>query len=227
LKNHIILTLIFFLTPFIQFEAVSQEGFSVGIIGGAGFSQYYFQKTVDQNFVPVFQKGLLISQRDETNFGITFEVLQTQKAWEENINTSLKKKMLVEYYEFPILSSFKFGKRKSGIILSAGLHLSFATKVDSFTTGVPMAGDTTLVPYANFKNSKWDYGLGGGLGYQLVAGRNIILIEVMYSQGLKNILDRDYLRIYRSLNQNLYMNLVYKFSLANNKKKKTKVKVSE
>jgi hypothetical protein len=222
-KNPVFYLLILYFSVFITIEADAQEGFSVGIKAGTGYSQYFFLKRVEQNFVPVFQKGLVISHRDEKNFGVQFEIMQTQKAWEEQISNTFKKKIVINYYEFPILSSYKFGKGKSGLLITAGLHISFATKADSTSTGQQLPSDTTLITYSPLNYSKWDYGLGGGLGYQFVAGRSIFLLEVMYSQGLQNFFKRNYIGIIRSLNQNLYLNLSYKFSLARKKKIKTDI----
>jgi hypothetical protein len=199
----------------------SQEGFAFGIKAGLGYSQYFFQKPVDQDFAQVFQKGLVISQRNEKNFGLTFEIMQTQKAWEEKIGQSYRKKIVSNYYEFPLLSTFWLGKGKSGVVFSAGMHIGFAMQADSSNSGQLMPGDSTIVPYFPLKYSKFDYGVGGGIAYQLKLNRSIFQLEVMYSQSLQNFFARDYTTIYRSLNQCLYVNLTYKVSVARKKEQKT------
>jgi len=224
LNNHFFLILAICFTLFINSKANAQEGFSVGLKGGAGFSQYYFvlnNNSIDQNFVLVIQKGFLINYRDEKNFGMQLEIMQTQKAFEENISKTYKQRVVLDYLEFPLLSSYKIGKGKSGLVLTAGFHVSHASKATHFITGHEMAGDTSVIQYSNFVYNTWDYGLNGGFGYQFKFGRNIIHIEALYSQGFNNLFDRDYTATYRSLNQSLYLNLVYKFCLTNNVKIKS------
>ena len=204
-------------------ELKSQEGFSLGLKAGAGYSQFFFQKPVNQIFTLVFQKGAVISYRDEKNFGIQLEIMQTQKAWEEDISKTFKKRVAIDYYEFPILSTYKFGKKGSGLTITGGLHISYAFGTDSSTTGQMAPGDTSIVPYSPFVYNKWDYGLQGGAGYQFMFGRNIVQLELMFSQSLQNFFDRNYKTIRTSLNQNLYFNLVYKFSLAGRKKQNVKI----
>jgi hypothetical protein len=228
LKNRIFFVLIFFLPLLISINSNAQEGFSVGLKGGIGYSRYYFlgnkKYYIDQNYVQVIQKGLVINYRDDKNFGMQLQIMQTQKAFEENISKTYKQRVMLDCIEFPILSSYKFGKKKSGLVLTAGLHFSKAFGATISSTGQSMPGDTSIIRYENLAYNKVDYGLQGGLGYQFTFWRNILHIEAMYSQGLNNIFDRDYTATYRSLNQSLFINLIYKICLSNNKKAKVTLK---
>jgi hypothetical protein len=212
--------MLIFITTLVYNNIVSQESISIGIKGGIGYSQYFFQKYIEQKFVQVFQKGIVIGHRDNKNFGIQLEILSTQKAWEEEIGTSFTKRVVIDYIEFPLLSSYKIGRKRSSLIILAGLHFASALNVDSLNMGQLMEGDSTIVPYQPFDYNKTDYGINGGIAYQCTLGRNIIQLEVMYSQSMQNLFGRDYTRIYRSLNQGLYVNLVYKISLAGKPKLK-------
>jgi hypothetical protein len=209
------------LTSLLHFNVKSQEGFAFGVKAGMGYSQYFFTKPVDQNFAQVFQKGFVISQRNEKNFGLTFEIMQTQKGWEEKRGLLNRNKVIINYYEFPMLSTFCLGKGKSGVVISAGMHIGFAMKADSSNTGQHLSADTTILPPSPLKYSKFDYGVGGGIAYQFKLNRSIFQLEVMYSQSLQNFFARDYTSIYRSLNQCLYVNLTYKISVARKKEQKT------
>jgi hypothetical protein len=200
---------------------MSQTGFSVGFKAGYGYSQYFFRNFVEQNFVPVNQYGLVISQMNKKNFGIEIDMLYTQKAWEEKFISGYSKQVLINYLEFPFLSSYKLGKNKSGLLFYGGMHISYALSIDSLNQGIPAEADSSIIQYAPFEYNKFNYGLTGGIGYQLNLGRNIFQLQLMYSQGLQNLFERDYSKIYRSLNQNLYLNFIYKVSLVKRKKEKT------
>jgi len=207
---------------------VSQSGFSIGFKGGYGYSQYFFRVPVEQVVVPVYQYGLVISQMNKKNFGVEFNVLHTQKAFQEKFNETYFKQVTINYIEFPILSTYKIGNKKSALVLFGGLHLSVALNVDSLIEGTPTEADTSLIQYSPFEYSNWNYGLGGGLAYQLILGKNVFQLQLMYSQGLQNLFERDYASIYRSLNQNLFINLTYKVSLEKRGKvKKTKTRLPE
>jgi hypothetical protein len=202
-------------------NSYAQQGFSFGIKAGTGFSQYYFVNYVEQDFVQVYQGGLVVSHLNDKNLGLHFEILQSQKAWQEKFSETYKKRVIIDYLEFPVISVIKVGK-KSGLTINAGLHFSFPLKIDSMETGEPSPADTSrLINYSGIDVSGFDYGLNGGLGYQFCFGRNIIELQVMYSQGLQNIFERNYLSLYRSLNQNLYVNLIYKISLAKKRQKQS------
>jgi hypothetical protein len=203
----------------IQNNINSQEGISLGIKGGFGYSQYFFQYptqnqlNLDFNYIKVIQKGIVLGYRDNKNWGTHLEIMLTQKAWEEEFPSSYKKRVTIEYLEFPILSSYKIGKKKSSLIIVAGMYLATGLNMDSVNSGQLMEGDSTIVPYQDFSYKKFDYGIKGGLAYQYMFGRNILQLEIMYSQGLQNLFGRDYFAIYRSLNQGLYANLVYKIAI--------------
>jgi hypothetical protein len=226
MKEQKFIIILLFLILSLTSPIKSQEGISIGIKAGTGFSQYLFQivgANVEQDFAQVYQGGFVFNQMNKKNLGIQLELLYNQKAWQENIGASYKKKFVIDYIEIPIHSIYKIGKKKSGIVISAGLHVSFALQADSSITGVEIPPDTTLIEYPPLQYSNWDYGLDGAVGYQFSIGRSLVLIQLMYSQGFRNMFERQYDSIYRSLNQSLYLNLIYKIHLG----KKTAIPIEK
>ncbi len=194
----------------------SQAGTSLGIKAGAGLSRYFFivaadQVPIYQNFVPVYQTGLIFNQLNKKNVGVQIELDYTQKAWEQTTGESGKYKVVIDNIEFPFLTHFRIGKKKSAWIINAGLHFTHA-----FNARVDSSGITngSIIEYAALKYSKFDYGLDGGLGYEIGKDNGIFLIQIMYTQGMKNIIERDPNKVYRSLNQSVFMSCIYKIPLS-------------
>ena len=202
----------------------SQSGTSIGIKAGEGFSRYYFiridQGHISQSYIPVFQTGLVFSQINKKNCGIQFEINYIQKGWKQTFDsepTTYSVKM--DNIEFPFLTHFRLGKKKSAIIINMGLHFSYAynLKVDSLGSAL----DTIALHYGNLKLSPFDYGLDIGLGYEFGRDRGVFQVQLMFSQGLSNFINRDTqdpLVIYRSINQSLFLSCVYKIPLTRKKK---------
>jgi hypothetical protein len=221
LKKQIIRIIFILVVILPHFNVKSQEGFSVGIQGGAGFSYYFFQDYIDQDFVPVYQYGFVIGHMKDGGMGAQLKILKTQKAWQEKIRIGFKKRVVIDYLEIPFLTSFKIGKNHSSLIINAGIHVSKILNVDSTNYGQQLHIDKSIINYSPIAFTPWNYGVSGGIGYQLTFDRNIMQLELMYSQSLQNLFERDYTKIYRSLNQNLYLSLIYKVSIARKKDKKT------
>ncbi len=212
-----LIILLFIISIFVSHQlCYSQAGSSLGIKAGAGVSRYFLlvaadQEQILQNFVPVFQTGLVFSQLNEKNLGIQIELNYVQKAWEEKLPETGKYNVLFDNIELPVLTHLRIGKKKSAWLINLGLHVSYAfnARIDSsgvFTT-------TSIIEYNNLNYSNFDYGMDGGFGFEIGKERGIFQIQLMYSQGMKNILERDPEKVYRSLNQNLFLSCIYKIPL--------------
>lgn len=96
-----------------------------------------------------------------------------------------------------------------------GMHVSYAFNAKTDSSGI--INGTSLVNYNALDYSKFDYGLDGGIGLELGKDKNVFLIQLMFSQGMRNVLERDPTAIYRSLNQSLFLSMIYKVSFSKKK----------
>ncbi|MBN1252725.1 MAG: PorT family protein [Bacteroidales bacterium] len=202
----------------------------MGVKGGIGASKYYFQPFVKQDFTLVNKQGIVLNYLNNNGVGLQIEFNYTQKAWKEITVASNPQQMLLQYYEIPILTHIKIGKSlKSWPTISFGPHISLLNN-HKYTANSTI--DTSIVDY-NFNNglySEFDYGLDISLGYEFHTSIGNFQFDIIYSQGLKDILARNTASIYQSLNQNMFFEFSYKIKIKDISKKtknkaiKTKVK---
>ncbi len=206
------LSIIFFNQNFL----FSQGNAAIGVKAGYGLSRYFFivatpNKPISQNFVPVYQAGVNFSQINAKNCGIQVELNYIQKAWEETLDESGIYKAAFDNIELPFLSHFRIGRKKFAWIINLGMHISYAfnSKIDS--SGVHSYN--SIINYQELDYNTFDYGVDGGFGFEIGKDKGIFQMQLMYSQGMRNIIDRDPTKVYRSLNQNVFLSLIYKIPL--------------
>jgi hypothetical protein len=221
IKSVIIVVLYFIV---LQSPAFSQARSTIGIKAGGGFSRYYFiradRQSIKQSFIPIIQYGLVFSQINQKNLGIQCEIIYIQKGWTQNFDNSLKSYAVkLDNIEVPFLTHFRIGKNKTSFLINMGLHFSY-----SYNASVDSAGVTTdslLVKYNNSSITPFDYGIDGGIGFEFGRDRGIFQVQLMFSQGLRNFIDRNKqnpLVVARSLNQCLSLSCIYKIPLSRRKK---------
>ncbi len=213
-----------------QHLCFSQSRSSIGIKAGTGFSRYFFlsppgtvRVEFSQSYVPVFQTGIVFSQINDNKKGINpslqIELNYIQKAWEQIFNDqNIKYTVFMDNIELPLLTHFRFGKKKNSLMVNAGLHFSYAynVKIDSMGTSIKR----TEIEYDSLEYHPFDYGLDAGIGYEFGRDNGVVVVQLMFSQGLKNYInraDQDPLVIYRSLNQSLFLSCIYKIPLRKKK----------
>lgn len=207
----------------------AQEGASIGFKFGSGFSRYYFaldpglNEPINQDFAPVYEAGLVFSHQSGKAAGLQIELQYAQKAWQEKFDDGSKSNVLIHFIELPVLTHMRlpFKSGKSALIINFGFYGAYAFKETVELIGE--VSDSTLINYHDFKYNKVDYGLRGGVGFEKKIGRGSVQIQAMYSQGLQDIIGRDRLKVYRSLNQSLFVSAMYKIPLSRNKKGKQKI----
>jgi hypothetical protein len=216
MKSFLILLFSITIIIFNQIFLFPQAGSSIGVKAGYGLSRYYFivatpNKPITQNFVPVYQGGVSFSQINAKNCGIQVELNYVQKAWEETLGESGKYKAVFNNVELPFLSHFRIGRKNFAWIINMGMHVSYAFKSKIDSSGVHSIN--SIINYQNLDYNAFDYGVDGGFGFEIGKDKGIFQIQVMYSQGMRNIIDRDPTKVYRSLNQNVFLSMIYKIPL--------------
>jgi len=220
----------FFLFLFCLFLQVTfiKSQIYVGVKSGIGASKYIFQQPVKQDFSIVYKQGFVLNYLNKRNMGIHIEFDYSQKSWNEISDISNPQKMDLQYFEIPMLTYIKFGKKKSGITLSAGPYISFLNNY-KYTANAPL--DTANIFFyvyidynsTNLIHSKFDYGLSAALGYELATAFGNFQISFMYSQGFNDLLKKNPDSILLSINQNLFAEFTYKLQLFGKKNKKIKI----
>ena len=224
LTKYIFKTILFSLILLSSMQLKAQS--DIGLYGGYGYSRYYFQKSnyFEQGIFPFYNAGIIFQYLDDKKLGIQTSVEMTQKGWVENTkeNGSLLFKM--NFAQLNFLSLFKLNtKKEHGLFIKAGPYLAYSYNSEYTKTGNT---DSLYFDYDSIQNTynTLDYGFLAGLSYKFIVGNGSVQIEAIYGQSLKNILERDVNTIFQSLNQTLFINFAYTYTLSRNKKKVKKKK---
>lgn len=209
------------LTAILVFPILVRAQFDIGIKGGYGYNRYYFQKEVAQVFLPVVNGGILFQYLNHKKLGIQSSIEFTQKGWDEETIELGHAIFKMDFVQFNFLTLFKFSsKKENGLFIKFGPYVAY-----SFNNEYSESGnvDSLTLNYDSLTTyKKFDYGLRLGLSYKYQLNSGSLQLEMLYAQGLFNILERDPADIFQSINQSLFINLAYTFSLGRKEKiKKT------
>jgi hypothetical protein len=185
----------------------------LGIKGGYGYNRYFFLKDVKQSFLPVYNGGLLFQYLNSKKIGVQSSIDYAQQGWLEQSESGGLANFKMDFVRFDLLSLIKFSiKKENGLFIKFGPYVGYSTN-SSFST----SGNTDTLGFnydslaVNYK--KTDYGIKLGLSYKIKIKSNSLQIEMLYTQGLFNIIDRNPSNFIQSINQNLSINLAYTFSI--------------
>ena len=194
----------------------------IGIKGGYGYSRYFFQSEITQGFLPVLNGGILFQYLDNKKLGIQSSIEFTQKGWDEITVDQGNAKFKMDFVQFEALSLFKLSRKKeNGLFFKFGPYFAYSFNSEYSESGNT---DTLTLNYDSLLTSynKIDYGLKIGVSYKLQVQNGSLQLELLYAQGLYNILERDPAGIFQSINQSLFINLAYTFTLGRRENKRKK-----
>jgi len=214
-------TIIFISVLFSPFIAKAQ--FDIGIKGGYGYNRYFFQKNYfTQGFLPVYNGGIMFQYLNDKKQGVQSSIEYTQKGWDEITVNEDHSKFTMDFVQLNFLSLFKFNsKKENGLFIKFGPYFAYSYNSKHTETGNT---DSSYFDYDTLHTSynKLDYGLRVGLSYKFIIKNSSLQLEMLYAQGLYNLLERDASSIFQSLNQSLFINVAYTFTLTRSEKRKKK-----
>ncbi|MEN8118867.1 MAG: porin family protein [Bacteroidota bacterium] len=199
----------------------------IGIKGGYGYNRYFIQKEITQGFLPVYNGGILFQYLNDKKLGVQSSVEFTQKGWDEITVEQGHAKFKMDFVQFEFLSLFKFSsKKENGLFLKFGPYFGYSFNSE-YTESGNMDTLTLNYDYLLTHYNKIDYGLRLGISYKFILKNGSLQLELLYAQGLLNILERDPAGIIQSINQSLFINLAYTFTFGRKENKKKKAPLPE
>lgn len=197
----------------------------VGVHGGGVLSSQSFNPSVEQSMLPGMTMGLSVRWAEERHVGLLAELSFTQRGWREKFeDKQFSYSHALDYIELPLLTHINFGSQHAKFFFNLGPQFCFLT------------GDRVSAnfDYMNWKNvpdfptrnrtneqlstevsRKFDYGITGGAGMEIViARRHSLMLEGRYYFGLGNIFPgskRDYFNASRG--NAIMVSLGYMFRL--------------
>ena len=200
------------LTAFAQRQY--EPNFAIGGKAGATLSMMSFSPKVSQGLLPGMMAGVAMRYTEEKLFGLIAELNFEQRGWKEKydpgVNFSYSR--ILSYIQIPVMTQIRFGSdRVKGFInlgpevgFMIGSHISanFDYTNISAVAGYP-AGYRTNQQLAMEVSNRFDYGIAGGLGLEVIMkGRHSLMLEGRYYYGLGNIFPsakRDYFSASRGM----------------------------
>ncbi len=198
----------------------AQKRASLGLSYDIGASTYFFVSDININndvisnsIIRTNGLGFVFTYTDDL-MGVQIGAKRIPKGWVENFKNGASRTFKIDFLEVPIMTHMRFSrKRKSGLILNYGLFLAKALNHTITADSIPdYTVDTSYIDYENPVLRKFDYGIKGGIGYEIELGKHNLQLQIMYAQGMRDLFEPDRVRLYRSLSQSLTASVIYKFS---------------
>lgn len=164
----------------------------VGTVQGAAISKVYFSPAYNQTLTTAYSGGVLLTYLENGGMGIDFGLLLTQRGWALNYeDTSYAR--LNNVLELPFLSHFTLGKGNVRGILLIGANLGYIMSANEETEDASGSYSFTDA------DSRFTFGLSGGLGMKYVQPNWFAQLTVRYVNDISNLYESPELTY--SLNQ--------------------------
>lgn len=162
---------------------------ALGVKGGITLSFMRFEPSVSLGAMPIgVSAGLQYRMILEKYFGLWVELNYQQRGFQ--IAEGNQRRQL-DYVELPLLAHFTFGKKMFRFYFNLGPEISYMVK--------DYGGALSEYPVEH----RFDYGLTGGIGFELNTRAGIYTIGGRYSFGMGDVFNNDRKPLYLSGNQNI------------------------
>lgn len=200
----------------ISFSAFAQNSsfqpeWAFGINGGPTFSKMRFSPSISQTNLLQYSGGVTVRYISENHFGIQGELNYSMRGWEDLTDDIFLNKYhrSLTYLELPLMTHlyFHMGKRMR-VVFNVGPQIAYnlSEKWEMELYNGSEAREYYELPIQR----KFDYGVKGGIGFELRTGVGSFVLEGRYYFGLSDIFNnkkKDYFAA--SSHQVLGINLTY------------------
>lgn len=189
---------------FLSIPAMAQLGeersnLAIGINTGVNMSQVSFQPSIKQESKMGMAYGVTARYMSEKYFkmmcGIQVELNYSQRGWQEKIEDGSENtyNRTMNYFELPLLAHLAFGKdaidKGLKFFVNAGPQISYflSEKENMSDNWDPSYRPNGVVQqYGKMVETKFDYGILGGVGLELSTKVGHFLLEGRYYYGLSD-----------------------------------------
>lgn len=175
-----------------------RHNLAIGINGGVNLSSVSFEPSIKEKtfLTPSFGVTIrYVSERYLKMFcGIQAEINYSQRGWKENIDdgTGDTYQRSMNYVEVPLMAHLAFGKDKgygARFVLNLGPQIGYLLgesekKSEAWHPNERPSG--VIWQYGKMAESKFDYGIVGGVGIEARTGIGNFLLEARYYFGLSD-----------------------------------------
>ena len=209
-----IICLLVFQVSFAQQDDFQKE-WAFGANAGVTLSKVSFYPSIPQEQLSQISGGATIRYISENHFGIQAELNYSLRGWKEKTDTLIHRNEYsrsLSYLELPVMTHiyFNLGK-KARLVLNAGPQLGYCIGEKILEKEVVVSG--TAYDYYDQKIQRpLDYGLVGGMGFELRTNVGSFILDGRYYFGLSDIFNNTKAdRFQSSSNQIIGIKLSYLF----------------
>ena len=167
---------------------------SVGIKGGVSIPSVSFSPSIAQQTWVGYTTGLAVRYTEEKLFGLIAELNFTRRGWNEKFEGEpYSYRRSLDYIEIPFLAHIYFGNKTIHGFVNLGPQVGYLLS-DSYQSNfdihdLPVFADESRITevYTMSAAHRFDYGITGGLGFELRFKRHIIVFEGRYYFGLGDL----------------------------------------
>ncbi|MDR2086259.1 MAG: PorT family protein [Dysgonamonadaceae bacterium] len=202
-------------------ENVFRNEWSFGVNAGMTLSNVRFSPSRPQDLLRQGSGGITVRYVSEKNFGLQAELNYTLRGWKERTDTVSnfnRYSRSLSYLEMPFMTYlyFDLGKRVR-LIFNAGPQIGYNIGEKTLEKVlVPPADELDEDLHKRYYNQKiqhrFDYGITGGLGFELRTGAGNFILDGRYYFGLSDVFGSKKSDLFQaSANQVIGVKITYLF----------------
>ena len=178
--------------------------YAVGLRGGTSWSMMLFNPSVSQPSMPMtYHAGAQFRMISEKYCGIKLELNYAQKGFKDTYGHRR-----LDYIELPFMTHITFGQQLFRFFIDLGPEIAYLIQDNIILSDAQQHS----LPAKN----RFDYGIVGGLGFELNTRTGIYTIDARYHFGLNNVMGNSASEYFKSsTNQCITLSLAYLFPLKN------------
>lgn len=174
--------------------------YAVGLRGGTSWSMMLFNPSVSQPSMPItYHAGAQFRMISEKYCGIKLELNYAQKGFKDTYGHRR-----LDYIELPFMTHITFGQQLFRFFIDLGPEIAYLIQDNIILSDAQQHS----LPAKN----RFDYGIVGGLGFELNTRTGIYTIDARYHFGLNNVMGNSASEYFKSsTNQCITLSLAYLF----------------
>ena len=174
--------------------------YAVGLRGGTSWSMLLFNPSVSQPSMPMtYHAGAQFRMISEKYCGIKLELNYAQKGFKDTYGHRR-----LDYIELPFMTHITFGQQLFRFFIDLGPEIAYLIQDNIILSDAQQHS----LPAKN----RFDYGIVGGLGFELNTRTGIYTIDARYHFGLNNVMGNSASEYFKSsTNQCITLSLAYLF----------------
>jgi hypothetical protein len=191
--KRIFLGLISLFTIFVSYSQKDefQPEWAFGVNSGSTFSKMRFYPRIPQDLLIQGEGGITVRYISEKYFGIQCELNYSLRGWTERTDTITlfnEYARSLAYLELPLMTHlyFDLGKRVR-LVFNVGPQVGYYLNEKILKKEINTVSGEYPGYYDQKVQKKFDYGIGGGMGFETRTGIGSFILEGRYYFGLSDI----------------------------------------